>query len=137
MTLFSSVLPQLTHLSITYDGRIEISDPCTISGEVFEQLCPARLNATATYRLQLLFYVNGDAKEKRIFRSFVRLLRRRPQVYIREMNIFDVYERDHSFLVYTSPCKETRFSSHLLSRNPQPYVYNNSRIDMSKSLLST
>lgn len=126
MKLFSSVLCQLAHLSISLEQETDVIDPWIVSGDVLDRTCLARLNDSATYSLQLLCCISYDEKEKKTWKSFLRLprLRRRPKVLIQETNHFDVYVRRHSFVVYTLPSRKGEFSSYFLSRSSQLYVQN-------------
>jgi hypothetical protein len=125
MILLSSVLNQLTHLSLKLDQYTRISDPLIISSDIIHQLCFSRLNASATYDLNLLFRIMYDVDEKRIFNSFINhpfVYQRQSKIFIQETNHHDRGDKCHSFIVYTIPYNDRTFSSHLLCRNSQMYV---------------
>ena len=125
MTLLSSVLNQLTHLSLKLIEDTSIYDPLIISNDIIHQLCFSRLNASATYDLNLLFHIEYDVEQKRIFNSFINhpfVYQQQSKIFIQETNHYDTGDKCHSFIVYTIPYNDTTFSSYLLCRNSQMYV---------------
>ncbi|CAF3505339.1 unnamed protein product [Adineta steineri] len=133
MTILSSILNQLSHLSLKLHEYTCISDPLIISSDIIHQVCLSRLNASATYDLNLLFRIMCDVEEKRILNSFINNLfvyRQQSKIFIQETNHDDIDSNCHSFIVYTILYNDKKFSSHLLCRNSQ--IFSQTTMNSSK-----
>jgi hypothetical protein len=124
MTLFSSVLGQLTHFSLKLEVYFATVPEWIISGDTIQQLCIDRLNSWTKYSLNLLLYVKNDFNERFIYKSFFKVPfthRQEPKVFLQEYHDCDIRQNEYSFLVYTSPYCEKTISTYLFSKNAKKY----------------
>ncbi|CAF0787438.1 unnamed protein product [Adineta ricciae] len=122
MVLFSCVLNQLSHFSLKLEEYAKIADPLIISYATLQQLCLNRLGASTIYDLNLFFCITNDVEQKQIFKTFINhclVNQQQPKLIVQETNHCEIYDKQHSFIVYTLPYNGKKFSSHLFCRNTQ------------------
>ncbi|CAF3791537.1 unnamed protein product [Rotaria magnacalcarata] len=120
IALLSSVFGQLSHLSLKLVAFIEISDPIVISGHIIQQLCIDHLKPLAIYNLYLELDVNNDLQETTIYNSFFMVPfsnRQLPRVLIQKRGNYYISHNYHYFIVFTSPCNDTKLPAYLFSRD--------------------
>jgi hypothetical protein len=125
ISLLSSLLNQLCHLSLKLEADTLVCGSTIISGDIIQQLCIYRLQPMATYSLNLLLYAINDSEEKIIFNSFCQvefIQREKPRVVIRECFDPNLGSEQHCFIVFTLPYNDTTLLSHMFSNDFKKYI---------------
>jgi hypothetical protein len=138
ISLLSSLLNQLCHLSLKLEADTYVCGSMIISGDIIQQLCIDRLKPMATYSLNLLLYVKNDSKEKIIFNSFCQvefIQREKPRVVLQECYESDISRDTHCFVVFTLPYNDTTLFSYMFSNDFKKYIENISKTTQINILL--